>query len=81
LGILKAPKMRKYCFKELLVDKGKAEVFEVLFELIFGNCILSRCAVELLDCQNGLLHFFPNILLVPASILNIGMVSKVQALF
>jgi hypothetical protein len=79
-GISQFPEVIEDSLKELIVDYGKAKVFGVLSKLILGNGILPGCAIQLLNGQNGFLHFPPDVVFVLTGILNIWMIPKVQSL-
>lgn len=78
-GILQLPKVIQHSFKELVIDDGQTEILHILFELSASDCVFSRGAVELLDGQNGLLHFLPNVFLVFPCILDIRMIPKIES--
>ena len=65
---------------EPIVNDRKAEVFQVLVEFGLGDSVAAGRAVQLLDDEDGLLDLLPNVFLVLATVLNVGVVAEVDHL-
>ena len=65
---------------EPIVNDGETEVFQVLVEFGLGDSVAAGRAVELLDDEDGLLDLLPNVFLVLATVLNVGVVAEIDYL-
>ena len=74
-----SPEIMKNWFIESVIYDGKTEIFDVFVELWFWYGVRSSWTVELLNHKNGLLNFFPDIVLIFSSILNVGMISEIES--
>ena len=74
------PEIVKDGLVEPIVNNGQTEIFHVLVKFGLGDGVAAGRAVQLLDDEDGLLNFLPDVFLVLAAVLNVGVVAEVDYL-
>ena len=74
------PEIVKDGLVEPIVNNGQTEIFHVLVKFGLGDGVAAGRAVQLLDDEDGLLDFLPDVFLVLAAILDVGVVAEVDYL-
>ena len=77
---LQPPEVEQDGLVQLVVDDREAQVLQVFVELCFGYGVAPGGSIELLNGEDSFLHFLPDVLVVLAAVLDVGVIAKVEAL-